>query len=95
MNAQILAGFHVCFACALALAGAFFIETWRLRRRDVDYLLFGLTSIALGGYAAGTAWLSWGAAFPGTTDFADAVRAMAASAVTSVALLLHFTLRYA
>lgn len=95
MSAQILAGFHVCFACALALAGAFFIQAWRLRRRDVDYLLFGLTSVALGGYAAATAWLSWGAAFEGTVDFDDAVRVMAASAVTAVALLLHFALRYA
>lgn len=95
MSAQVLAGFHVVFACALALAGAFFIQAWRLRRRDVDYLLFGLTSVALGGYAAGTAWLSWGAAFPGAVDFDLVVGVMAAFAVSSVALLLHFALRFA
>ena len=92
MSAQVLAGFHVVFACALALAGAFFIQAWRLRRRDVDYLLFGLTSVALGGYAAGTAWLSWGAAFPGAVDFDLVVGVMAAFAVSSVALLLHLSL---
>jgi len=95
MVAQLLAGIHVCFAFGLALAGAFFIEAWRLRRRDVDYLLFGLTSVALSFYAAATAAVYWAVAFPMSLSLQAAARGTAATAVVSVALLLHFSLRYA
>lgn len=94
MTAQILSGAYFCFALVLALAGAFFVEAFRHRRRDVSHLIFGVASFALAIYAAAASALYWATAFEGVMPLRIASRVVAGAAIVSVFLILHFALRY-
>jgi hypothetical protein len=95
MIALFIAGVFIAFAFTFVLAAGFFTAAWRQHRRDVEYLLFGLATLALAAYTAGAAVMygvsATGAVWPtirGLADFCEV------SSTVSVPLLLHFALRY-
>lgn len=81
-------------ALTFVFAAAFFVQTWRHRPRDAEYFIFGLLALCQATYAAAAAmgYLALG------TDEAPALRATgnlaSAAVVASLALLVHFALRY-
>jgi signal transduction histidine kinase len=73
--------------------GAFFGLAYELGRREPEYLLFGLLSVAL---AIGTLGLCYQYVLPvGTAESALATKVMHTGMILAVALNLHFVMQYA
>lgn len=93
-HAFLLAGALFAAAITIVLGGAFFVEAWRRRPAEREYLLFGLVALALAGYAGAAAGTYWSLGtgehdhLPGLADLA------LASAAVAGGVLLDFVMRY-
>jgi signal transduction histidine kinase len=96
MVALFLCGLLLAFACSLLLAAAFFVQAWRQHRGDVEYLLFGLSTLAVSGYTACCGLAYWGLGDGATgLSIRTIVDLCVVSGAVAIPLLLHFGLRYA
>ncbi len=89
-----LAGGFLAAGLTFLLGGGFFLEAWRHRRSDREYLMFGLATMSLGGYSAsvGGIFIAVGlGAWESFPAFADLAFGFSAS---SSALLLDFAMCY-
>lgn len=93
-NALFLAGVLLASGATYFPGGGFFVEAWRHRRGEREYLLFGLAMLALGSYsvAAGGVYLAGAlGAWEWVGLFCDVVFA---SSGPAAALLIDFAMRY-
>ncbi len=94
-NALVYAGVLFASGATFLLGGLFFIEAWRHRRTDREYLLFGLATLALGIYAAGAGGVYCAAGLAAWSNVGWLTDVVFASAAPAASLLLDFAMRYA
>ncbi|MBX3180998.1 MAG: hypothetical protein KIT72_16055 [Polyangiaceae bacterium] len=91
MNSAFLCGVIAAWALAKLAVGSFFILTYAQRRRDAEYLLFGLLCFAVAVVSAGIS-LAYGA--DGSANWQFTSRLSHTGAIAAGALNLHFVVRY-
>lgn len=91
MNSPFLCGMAFAWALAKIAVGAFFVLTYAYRRREAEYLLFGLLCFAVALDSAGIA-LAYHSL--DTRQWLLAARFAHAGAIAAGALNLHFVMRY-
>lgn len=94
-NALFVGGVLLASGATYFPGGGFFVEAWRHRRAEHEYLLFGLAMIALGGYSAGAGAVYLAAAAGAWEHVGVACDVVFASAGPGAALLIDFSMRYA
>ncbi|MEZ4372424.1 MAG: ATP-binding protein [Polyangiaceae bacterium] len=91
MDSPFLCGMALAWALAKIAVGAFFLLTYAYRRREAEYLLFGLLCFAVALDSAGIA-LAYHTSDKG--EWLTAARLAHAGAIAAGALNLHFVMRY-
>ncbi len=91
MSASFLCGMLAAWAVVQVALSAFFVTPYLLRRREPEYLLFGLLCLAL---AVTTGGFAGYYAFAGVESFPSTALYVHLGALPAVALNLHFVLRY-
>jgi len=92
MTTPFLCGMLVAWAIAQVLLGMFFALAYAVRRREVEYLLFGLLCFAI---AVTTSGAAWGHNIATPEEFLSTSAVAHAGAIAASALNLHFVMRYA
>src|SRR5678815_3522956 len=91
MNAPLLAGLFGAWTAVQLALGAFFLQAYFARRREIEYLLFGLVCFSLGvtdlGLTITTADLGW-------SHFAVASTIAHMGAMSATAFNVHFVVAY-
>lgn len=96
MHTPLLVGMLLSVAVAFGGTAAFYIRSWLGRRRDVEYLLFGLSTLGWAAIALVEALIYWTVLSPlAWLDLPTAMAVVLAPAGPAAALQLHFALRYA
>lgn len=99
MSALVYSGFAGIVGLTILLAAGFFVQAWRRRRRDGEYFIFGLLALCVAVYsfvvALVYARLGLRAADPtGGLSMRELANVGAVAVVASLALIVHFALRY-
>ncbi len=90
---DLLIGLHIAAAIAFLFCGAFFVQIWRQRRREIEYLLAGLMTVTLAAFVSGGGVAYWFAAYSTPEALKAQSNFNVAAAIAALALAIHFALR--
>jgi signal transduction histidine kinase len=91
MNAPIVAGLFGAWAAVQLAVGAFFLQAYTARRRELEYLLFGLVCF---GMAVSDAGLTMASALHGVTHWESAMKVLHVGSIVATAVNVHFVLEF-
>ena len=91
MTAPFLGGLAGAWSVGLVAVGIFFCLAYALRRREAEYLIFGLLAVS---FAVTTTGISLGYLAPDLREWREASIVAHVGSTLAVALHLHFVMRY-
>ena len=91
MNAPLVAGLFGAWAAVQLAVGAFFLQAYTARRREVEYLLFGLVCF---GMAVADAGLTVAAGIHGQGHWETVMKVVHVGAIVATALNVHFVMQF-
>jgi signal transduction histidine kinase len=91
MNAPLVAGLFGAWAAVQLAVGAFFLQAYTARRRELEYLLFGLLCF---GMAITDAGFTAAAVIHGEGHWATVMKIVHTGAIVSTALNVHFVMQF-
>jgi signal transduction histidine kinase len=91
MNAPVVAGIFSAWSAVQLTVGAFFLQAYTARRRELEYLLFGLVCF---GMAVTDAGLTAAAAINGSSHWETAMKVVHAGAIAATAANVHFVFQF-
>ncbi len=91
MNAPVVAGIFAAWSAVQLTVGAFFLQAYTARRRELEYLLFGNVCFGMSVTDAG---LSWAAALHGSVHWELAMKVVHAGAIAATAANVHFVFQF-
>ncbi|HEX4337863.1 MAG TPA: ATP-binding protein [Polyangiaceae bacterium] len=91
MNAPVVAGIFIAWSAVQLTVGAFFLQAYTARRRELEYLLFALVCF---GMAVTDAGLTGAAAIHGSTHWETAMKVVHAGAIAATAANVHFVVQF-
>jgi signal transduction histidine kinase len=94
MTALIYSGAVGMVAVTTFFAAAFFVQAWRHRRGDGEYFIFGLLALCVAVYSGVAAAVYARLGLEEAPHLRDLINVAATAIVASLALLIHFALRY-
>jgi signal transduction histidine kinase len=90
MDAVLLSGILAGWAATQIVLGVYLVLAGSMERREVEYLLFGLSCFALAMTSAGAAWIYFG----GKASWTHGMMLLHVGAIAASALNLHFAMCY-
>ncbi|HEX3595884.1 MAG TPA: ATP-binding protein [Polyangiaceae bacterium] len=91
MNAPVVAGIFSAWSAVQLTVGAFFLQAYTARRREVEYLLFALVCL---GMAVTDAGLTAAASIHGSEHWEGAMKVVHAGAIAATAANVHFVFQF-